>query len=176
MHMKIYRYVLLCSYLLLTLPQALAQDIGVLHLSPLHLELPATWSFDQSKQPIEGHGLNGEKLLISVMRKRAGPATEAVPSVKEIAQKFAHGQMSKLASKGGATIVRPLSEFPVPEGKAAYSVASEKSSPFGGKKYFIQYIFATPEVIIFLTFEGNGEALSAMRQSDTLLNTQRWDD
>lgn len=176
MHMKIYRYFLLCSCLLLSLPQAPAQGVGVLNLSPLHLELPASWTFDQSKQPIEGHGPNGEKLLISVMRKRAGAATEAVPSAKEIAQKFAQEQMSEFASKGGATIVRPVSEFAVPEGKAGYSVASEKSSLFGGKKYFIQYIFAASGVLIFLTFEGNGEALSAMRQSDTFLNTQRWDE
>jgi len=84
--------------------------------------------------------------------------------------------MSQLASKGGATIVRPVSEFAVPEGKAGYSVASERSSLFGEKKYFIQYILAASGVIIFLTFEGNGEALSATRQSDMFLNTQRWDE
>lgn len=109
------------------------------------------------------------------MRKRADAASEAVPSAKEIAQKFAHGQMNQPASKGGATIVHPVSEFAVPERKAGYSVASERSSLFGGKKYFIQYIFSASGVIIFLTFEGNGEALSAMRQSDMFLNTQRWD-
>jgi hypothetical protein len=67
------------------------------------------------------------------MRKRAGSATETVPNEKEIAQKLAHGQMSQLASKGGATIVRPVSEFAVPEGRAGYSVAPERSSLFGEK-------------------------------------------
>ena len=30
---------------------AVAQDVGTLHLHPLHLDFPAAWTFDGSKRP-----------------------------------------------------------------------------------------------------------------------------
>lgn len=175
MRMPILRILLLCSVLLVSLG-ARAQDVGVLHLRPLHLELPATWTFDGSKRPIEGRGPDGEKVLISIMRKRPEAASEPAPSAKEMAQGFANGPMSQLASKGGKVVVRPVGEFPVPEGKAGYSAGSEGSSMFGGKSYFIQYLLAAPGVVIYLTFEGKGEAAPAMQKFDAFFNTQRWDE
>ena len=174
--MRIHRILLLSSILLLSQTGALAQDVGVLHLRPLHLELPATWTFDGSKRPIEGRGPEGEKVLISIMRKRPGAASEPVPTAKEMAQGFAQGPMSELASKGGKAVVRPVSEFPVQEGKAAYSAGSETSGMLGGKSYFVQYLLAAPGVIIYLTFEGKGGALPAMQRFDGFFNTQRWDE
>jgi hypothetical protein len=174
--MKFHRILLLSSVLLLSRTSALAQDVGVLHLRPLHLELPATWTFDGSKRPIEGRGPEGEKVLISIMRKRPGAASEPMPSAQETAQGFVHGPMGELASKSGKTVVRPISEFPVQEGKAGYSAGSEISSMLGGKSYFIQYLLAAPGVIIYLTFEGKGEALPAMQRFDAFFNTQRWDE
>lgn len=174
--MNITRILLLWSVLQLSQTSALAQDIGILHLRPLHLELPATWTFDGSKQPIEGRGPDGEKVLISIMRKSPGVASEPMPTAKETAQGFAQGPMSELTAKGGKAVVRPVSEFPAQEGKAGYSAGSEKSSMFGGKSYFIQYLLAAPGVIIYLTFEGKGEALPAMQRFDAFFNTQRWDE
>lgn len=176
MHMKIHRLLLLSSMLLLSHVRVLAQDVGILHLTPLHLELPVTWTFDGSKQPIEGRGPQGEKVLISTMRKRSGAASEPLPTAKETARHFVQGPMGELASKGGKAVIRPVSEFTVSEGRAGYSTASEKSSMFGGKSYFIQYLLAAPGLVIYLTFEGNGEALPAMQRFDAFFNTQRWDE
>jgi len=168
--------ILLLLFCILANTAALAQDIGVLHLRPLHLELPPTWTFDGSKRPIEGKGPDGEKVLISIMRKRPSAASEPVPAAQEMAQGFAQGPMRELASKGGKAVVRPVSEFPTHEGKAAYSAGSESSSTFGGKSYFVQYLLAAPGVIIYLTFEGKGEALPAMQRFDPFFATQRWDE
>lgn len=174
MRMTAVRMLLVCSILLAPLG-ARADDVGVLHLGPLHLELPATWTFDGSKRPIEGRGPDGEKVLISIMRKRPEAPSEPAPSAKEMAQGFANGPMSQLASNGGKVVVRPVGEFPVPEGKAGYSAGSEVSGVFGGKSYFIQYLLASPGVIIYLTFGGKGEAVPAMQKFDAIFNTQRWD-
>jgi hypothetical protein len=84
--------------------------------------------------------------------------------------------MDELATKGGKTIVRPVSRIPAPEGKAGYSVASEATSLLGGKSYFIQYLLAAPGVIIYFTVEGKGEAKEAMERFDAFLQTQTWDD
>lgn len=176
MSLKPLRILVLFSVLLLLQVGTYAQDVGVLHLRPLHLELPPTWTFDGSKRPIEGRGPDGEKVLVSIMRKRPGAASEPVPTPKEMAQGFANGPMSELASKGGKVVVRSVGEFPVPEGKAAYSSGSEVSGMLGGKSYFIQYLLAAPGVIIYLTFEGKGEALPAMQKFDAFFNTQRWDE
>jgi hypothetical protein len=174
--MSMYRVLLLLSALLFAHVGAFAQDVGVLHLRPLHLELPATWAFDGSKRPIEGRGPEGEKVLISIMRKRPGAASEPLPTAKEMAQGFGQGPMGELALKGGKTVVRPVSEFPVQDGKAGYSAGSEVSSMFGGKSYFIQYLLAAPGVLIYLTFEGKGEAPTAMQRFDAFFSTQRWDE
>jgi hypothetical protein len=176
LRMNLRRKFLLLSLLLFTISGSSAQDVGVLHLRPLHLELPSTWSFDGSRNPIEGKGPQGEKLLISTMRRRVSAASEPAPSAKETAQGFAQGPMGDLASKGGKVVVRPVSEFPVQDGKAGYSAGSESSSVFGGKSYFIQYLLAAPGVIIYLTFEGKGEALPAMQRFDEFFKTQRWDE
>lgn len=154
---------------------AFAQDVGTLHLTPLHIELPVTWQFNESKRPIEGSGPDGEKVLVSIMRKRIA-ASEPVPDAGDLAKGFAQGPMGQLATKGGKIIVRPIAEMPVPAGKAGYSVGSEASGVFAGKSYFVQYLLASPGVLIYLTFEGKGEALSAMKRFDSFFETQRWDE
>ena len=159
-----------------TLSAALAQEVGVLHLRPLHLELPATWSFDGSKRPIEGVGPDGEKVLISILRLRPKAPSEPLPSAQDTARGFVQDRMGELATKGGKTVVRPVSEVPVPEGKAGYSVGSEASGILGGKSYFIQYLLAAPGVIIYVTLEGKGEAKPPMERFDAVLGTQKWDE
>lgn len=154
---------------------ARAQDTGTLHLRPLHLDFPATWTFDGSKRPIEGRGPQGEKVLISIARPRPGAASGPGPSAKDMA-KGLEDVLKGLAAKTGKVLVRPVSEFPVPEGKVGYSSATESSGFLGGKSYFIQYALAAPGVIFFITFEGDGEALAALQRFDAVFATQRWDD
>jgi hypothetical protein len=162
--------------LLVASASALAQEVGVLHLNPLHLELPSTWTFNGSKQPLEGKGPDGEKVLISIMRIRPGAASGPVPTANESLQGLVQGPMVQLASKGGQVVVRPVSQFPTKEGKAAYSAGSESSGIFGGKSYFIQYVLAAPGTVIYLTFEGKGPAATAMQRFDAFFATQRWDE
>jgi hypothetical protein len=152
--------------------QTFAQSVGVLHLNPLHLELPATWIFDGSKNPIEGKGPNGEVLLISVLRRQAGPSESAL----KVAEGFSGEEMADLASRRGKVVIRPVGKFPAPTGKVGYSAGSEVSDTDGGKSYFIQYLLAEPNVMIYFTFEGKDEALPAMQRFDALIRTQHWDE
>jgi len=152
-----------------------AQEVGVLHLRPLHLEIPATWSFDGSKNPIEGLGPNGEKALVSIMRRKPSAASEPTPSAREITLGFSSGPMHQLAKNAGQ-VIRPVSELAAPEGKIIYSSGSEKSAVFSGKSYFVQYAIASPGVLIYITFEGKGELGPAMQQFDGFIATQRWDE
>lgn len=170
--MNSFRFTLLLFLSVFAQGQAFAQSVGVLHLNPLHLELPATWIFDGSKDPIEGKGPNGEVLLISVMRRQAGPSESAL----KVAEGFSGEDMADLASKRGKLVIRPVEKFPVPMGKIGYSAGSEISDTDGGKSYFIQYLLAESNVMIYFTFEGKGEALPAMRRFDALIRTQHWDE
>lgn len=166
---------LLCLLAFLTPLGARAQDTGTLHLRPLHIDFPATWVFDGSKRPIEGRGPQGEKVLISVARQRPGAASGPAQSARDMAQGL-EDVLKGLAARTGKVLVRPVSEFPVPEGKVGYSSAAESSGFFGGKSYFLQYALVAPGAIFFFTVEGDGEALAALQWFDAVFATQRWDD
>lgn len=153
-----------------------AQEVGVLHLRPLHLELPATWKFDGSKRPIEGTGPDGEKVLISVFRSGSPTGSGQLPSAKETAKGFVRDHMGQLASKGGKSVIRPITEMPMPDGKAGFSSGSEASNFLSGKSYFVQYLVAASDVIIYFTFEGKGDAKPAMERFDEIFKTQSWDE
>lgn len=169
-----FRFLLVVASLLV-LRGAAAEEVGMLHLTPLHLELPATWSFDGSKQPIEGTGPSGEKVLISIMRRRHDSATDELPSPEAVAQS-SHGRMTELATKGGKSVVRPLQKIAVPDGKAGYSIASEATSLLRRKSYFAQYLLAARGVVIYITLEGKGEAKPVLERFDAVLQTQTWDE
>ena len=154
---------------------ASAKDAEVLHLPPLHLEFPSTWQFDDSKSPIEGAGPDGDKVLITVMRRKPDASADS-PSMASLASGFAGGPMVEIAAKDGLKVIRAVGAFPTPDGKVGYSAASEESRALGGKTYFVQYLFASPGALIYLTFEGKGEAGPAMLRFDKFLETQRWDD
>lgn len=166
---------LLLFLALITSVSTFAQEVGTLHLRPLHLEFPSSWRFDGAKNPIQGFGAEGEKALISVMRGKPGGGPDPVPSTKELTQGFAQGPMTQLAAKGGKTVIRPVSELPAPEGKVIYSSGSESSGLLGGKTYFLQYLMAAQGVLIYITFEGKGEAASAIQKFDSIIATQKWD-
>lgn len=153
---------------------AAAQDVGVLHLRPLHLELPAAWKFDGTKNPIEGTGPDGEELLVSIMRRRTD-ATVATQPATEAAKGFARNTMPQLSAKDGKTIIRQVTEFPAPVGKIAFSAASEKSGLFSGDRYFIQYLLACDSALFYLTVEGNGKAAPVLERFDQIVSRQQWD-
>ncbi len=153
-------------------PALASGEVGALHLNPLHIELPATWVIDGSRSPIEGRGPNGEKMLITVMRLQDGAVSK---SADEIARGFANAEMKRLGSEDGQIVIREVSPLPVSEGKAGYSMASQSSSFFGGKTYFIQYLLASSRAVIFFTIEGRGEAEPMMLEFDKYLESQRWD-
>jgi len=160
--------------LLMTISLANAQDTGVLHLRPLHLELPATWKFDGTKTPIEGTGPDGEKLLISIMRRRT-EASASTPPVTEAAKAFARERMTQISASEGKTIIRAVSEFPTHEGKVAFSAGSEKSGVFSGDRYFIQYLLASDSALFYLTVEGKGKASPMLERFDLIISKQQWD-
>ncbi|NDI84363.1 hypothetical protein [Undibacterium crateris] len=157
---------------LLHLPMAAhAEEVGILHLRPLHLQLPPTWQFDGKKNPIEGYGPNGEKVLITIMRRK----NESVPLFTEIAKGFAESQMKKLGEKGNLSISRPLAQLPTPTGKIGFSVASEGTSPLGGNLYFIQYLLAGESALFYLTVEGRGDVAPIVEQFNSYIATHVWD-
>ncbi|MEN3112009.1 hypothetical protein ACFONG_19355 [Uliginosibacterium paludis] len=163
------------ALLLLTLVAAFsinAQDVGVLHLTPLHLQLPPTWQFDGSKNPIEGKGANGEKMLISKVRRSKPEA----PPATIYAEKMAETHMAAYASNKGKAVIRPVSETPSLPGKKLFSAASEKTALFGGKSYFIQYILANNDYSIYITIEGNGGVSEVIDGFDSIIKTQTWDE
>jgi hypothetical protein len=162
---------LLCFYCITTLA-APPEKAGTLNLSPFYLTFPATWTFDASKRPIEGHGPHGELLLITVHHHSD---TSVSPlSIQDIATDFAKNKMPTLAAKNGQEIIRPVTVFPVPEGKLGFSAASEKSRLLGGANYFVQYLVASDSALIYLTFEGKGKASTVIDHFDNLMKTQQW--
>lgn len=155
---------------------ALAADIGVLNLGPLHLTLPPTWKFDGSKNPIEGFGPEGEEVLISIARSKPPTSASALPSTQDLAVGFSKDKMPLLAQKNGKTVLRPVTAVSTPEGKVAFSAASEKSGLFGGSLYFVQYLLASDSALIYMTIEGKGKAAPVVERFDEIINSQQWDD
>jgi hypothetical protein len=153
-----------------------AEDVGVLHLNPLHLTFPATWTFDGSNKPIEGRGPDGEKVLITIMKHIADNGSNASQSGKDLASNFAKNQMHVLATKAGQTVVRPVTHLPTPEGKTGFSAASENSGLFTGERYFVQYLLASNSAVIYLTVEGKGKASVIYKSFDEIMRTQQWDE
>ncbi len=168
-----YKLAIIFTFLFSFSVQAIAQQVGVLHLRPLHLELPATWSINGAGSPIEGVGPNGEKMLITVMRHSGNG--DDIPSAEESALMAKSEIMSPLSKKDGLKVVVPMAAFHMPEGKSGYAVASEEKGFFGGKQYFIQYALTAPGVLNYFTFEGNGDAKEAMERFNSFMATQRWD-
>lgn len=155
---------------------ALAGDIGVLNLGPLHLILPPTWKFDGSKNPIEGVGPEGEEVLISIARSKPAASVSASPTPQDLAISFSKDKMALLALKNGKTVLRPVTPMPTPEGKVAFSAASEKSGFFGGSLYFVQYLLASESALIYMTIEGKGKAAPVVERFDEIMNNQQWDE
>jgi hypothetical protein len=155
---------------------AQAEDVGVLHLRPLHLILPPTWTFDESKNPIEGRGPDGEKLLITIMKRRSDGGSNSPASAKDLASGFAKDKMPLLAAKDGKTVVRPVTPVSTPEGKVGFAAASEKSGLFSGEQYFVQYLLASDSALIYLTVEGKGKVSAVTERFDEIMRTQRWDE
>lgn len=174
--MKKHRAAFLLFFSLIASLAVLAQEAGTLHLRPLHLEFPSTWRFNGSKNPIEGSGPDGERALATIMRGKSGTASEPTLSTAELAKGFAQGPMAQLATEGDKVLVRPVTELTAPDGRIAYSAVSQRSGLLGGKSYFFQYLMAGPGTVIYITFEGKGEAAGAMQKFDGIIATQRWDD
>jgi hypothetical protein len=158
------------------LGSAIGKDVGVLHLPSLKLILPPTWTFDGSKNPIEGFGPDGEKLLISVIRLRPGATdSKSFISMKDEATNFAKDKLPVIATKNGLVALRQVTPFPTLDGKVAFASVSEKSSFFSGKYFFLQYLLANDVTMIFFTVEGKGDALLAAERFDQYMKTQQWE-
>ena len=110
------------------------------------------------------------------MRRRTDAQGQSAKPAQELAQGFADGPMKELAAKGGKVVVRPVVEIQASPGKAAFSAASEVQGAFGRRSYFIQYVLAGSNALFYFTFEGSGEASSAMARFDAFFDTQRWDE
>lgn len=162
---------LIAALLHLAFP-AHSQEIGVLNLTPLHLQFPATWQFHARGKLIEGKGANGEIVLVTIIRRQ----NSANKSTIELAKDFAATELNQLGRKGSLAVVRPLAPLPAPDGKIAFSIVSEASSIFGAKKYFAQYILASDSALIYLTVEGRGSATTISQEFDSIIATQSWDE
>ncbi len=155
---------------------AFAADGSALDLPPLHVVLPAGYTFDTHEQPVTGTGPNDERVTVTVTtRPAAAPSDPAQLSAEESARQFADGPMSGIASRGDRKVLRPLARFPTQDGKAAYSVVSEWSTGMFSKSHLVQYLFASADTVVYFSFEGPGAADPVVKQLDAALQNQRWD-
>ena len=143
-------------------------ETGTLHLTPLHIDLPNTWNFNNSSNPIEGKSTSGEVLQISILRQRddGKPRDKAIEVIKMGLQ-----HMQSIASKNGYKIIRDMRPIPVPDGKAGFSLVAQVDST----GYFNQYALSADGVMIYITYQGRGDAIEAAERFDGYLQSQRWD-
>ena len=146
-----------------------AQETGILHLIPLHLELPADWDFDGSSNPIQGRNPNGEILLITIVRQREDGTPR--DSAQSILDSVLIDFMQSFVKQKKYTVVRDLTPIPVPEGKAGVSLIAKVNN----RKFFNQYSLASEGVGFYISHEGPGEAIEAAKQFDKYLTKQTWD-
>jgi hypothetical protein len=153
------------------------RPVSILSAGPLRIEFPAKWSVDDVHYPLTGKGPNGEKLEVLMLGPPPGEETsEYTKSASQTLRKFVALKESSLKrAVGGYKILEPYKPFKVPDGHAAASsvipIDDIESRP---NAYIVQYIFADPGRVFMITFDGQGDAMSAKRRFDAILGSARW--
>jgi hypothetical protein len=160
--------------LALTLLYLLASaDDHALRVGTLSLDFPTAWDFRASAQRAEGHGPDGEHVLLNYRVLNAGAPPEIVKQHWTVIRNFARDEMPGIASGGGNQVLRTVTESPLQGERVQYSSVS-RGAREGRDTYLLQYLLGSSRTIAYFTVEGVGDAAQAAARFEKILATQRW--
>ena len=152
---------------------AAAQETAPLRVGTLTVDFPKTWNFRASAQRAEGHGPDGELVILMYRSLHPGAPAEIVAQHWTVIRNFARDEMPGLAGGTDTQVLRAVTEVPQPDARVAFSSVSKRSRQ-GREAYFLQYLLGSPRTIAYFTVEGVGDATQAAERFEKILATQRW--
>jgi hypothetical protein len=152
-----------------------AQDQRLMRLGTLSLDFPSTWEFKGSGQRAEGHGTEGEFVIVNYRVLLPGAPPEVVAQHRKVVRGFAQEKMPEIASDKHNDVLRPVSESALPGDRVLFFSVS-RNSRFGRDYYFLQYLLGSSRLMAYFTVEGYGDASQAAARFESILATQRWDE
>ena len=156
--------------LLATLAFAQAHD---LHIGTLTLAYPTAWDFRAARQRGEGHGPDGETVILNYRVLHPGAPPDVVAQHLAAMRNFARDEMPGLAAGSNAQVLRKVTESPRQDSRVEFSSVSKRSRQ-GQDTYFLQYLFGSSRTIAYFTVEGVGDATQAAARFEKILATLRW--
>ncbi|MEJ8834943.1 hypothetical protein [Ramlibacter sp. AN1133] len=164
---------LLASLVLALLPTLAAAQDNPLRAGTLTVQFPKTWNFRASAQRAEGHGPDGETVLLNYRVLHPGAPADVVAQHWIVIRNFARDEMPGFAAGSNAQVIRKVTELPLQDARVEFSSVSKRSRQ-GQDAYFLQYLFGSSRTIAYFTVEGVGDATQAAARFEKILATQRW--
>src|SRR6185369_10497535 len=99
---------LLASLVLALAPTLAAAQDNPLRAGTLTVQFPKTWNFRASAQRAEGHGPDGELVLLNYRVLHPGAPAEVVAQHWIVIRNFARDEMPGLAAGSNAQVIRKV--------------------------------------------------------------------
>lgn len=147
------RWLLICLCVSASL-QAAATEVSELSLGEFRIQLAGQWKFEGTKSRKTGVGPNGEGLIVNRLSLKKGAPAEVRAQHQAMISRAATELLPQTAAKLG-TVTRGVRLDWTANGKSRHSIVS-RSSEDKGSKFFVQYLFGSPESMVYLTIEGKG--------------------
>jgi hypothetical protein len=164
---------LIAVFLALAMGLAGAADNPVLRTRTLTLEFAPGWQLALDRGRAEGHGPDGEFIIMNVRSLPSDAPADKVEQHWQSLRGFAATQMPGIAASHENEVRRPLTETALPEGRVQFSTVSQGKRMFRDY-YFLQYLLGSRHTIMYMTVEGYGNAEAAAQRFERIVATQRW--
>ena len=166
---------LIAAFLAAFFAIASAADNPVLHTDALTLVFTPGWKVTQGPHRAEGHGPDGEFLIVSHVTLLPDASADAVEHHWKTVNGFANDKMPGIATSHQNTVHRPLTKTELPDGRVQFSTVSQGKKLFRDY-YFLQYLLGSSRSLVYMTVEGYGNAEEAAQRFEQVLATQQWNE
>jgi hypothetical protein len=146
-----------------------------LRVGTLTVDFPSAWNFKASNQRAEGHGPDGETVILNYRVLHPGAPDAIVTQHWTVIRNFARDEMPGIASSRNNEVLRKVTETPRQDQRVQFSSVS-RSAPPGAGRYMLQYLLGSSRTIAYFTVEGAGDAAQAAARFEKILATQRWEE
>jgi hypothetical protein len=166
---------LIAALLAVLLGVAGAAEDPVVRTGALTLAFIPGWRITPEPQRAEGHGPQGEFLIMNYRTLAPDAPPDAADRLRQTLKGFATEKMPGIAAAHKNEVRRPLTETPLPGGRVEFSTVSQGKKMFRDY-YFLQYLLGSQRSSVYITVEGYGDAEEAAQRFERILATQQWSD
>jgi hypothetical protein len=166
---------LIAAFLAVLVSVAGAADNPVLRTDTLTLVFTPEWRFTPGPQRAEGHGPQGECVIMNYRTLLPGAPADVVAHHWQTIRGFATEKMPGIAASHQNEVRQPLTETALPDGRVQFSTVSQGKKMFRDY-YFLQYLLGSRRSLVYVTVEGYGNAEEAAQRFQRILATQQWNE